>query len=119
MDTITITGIRQYGYTGLLAEEQVLGQWFEVNLTLGVDLSIAGMSDRLDDTVDYREAIAKTKHLIAHEKFALIERLAQAIADQILAIEGVQQVRVELAKLHPPIVDFGGRITIDITRHKP
>ncbi len=30
MDTIHVTGIRAYGYTGYLAEEQVLGQWFEV-----------------------------------------------------------------------------------------
>lgn len=31
MDSIHVTGIRCYGYTGLLPEEQVLGQWFEVD----------------------------------------------------------------------------------------
>ncbi|MGK7883005.1 MAG: dihydroneopterin aldolase, partial [Crocosphaera sp.] len=56
MDFIEVTGIRCYGYTGYLPEEQVLGQWFEVDLTLGVDLKDAGTSDNLDDTSDYRQA---------------------------------------------------------------
>ncbi len=34
MDCIHVTGIRAYGYTGYLPEEQSLGQWFEVDLKL-------------------------------------------------------------------------------------
>jgi hypothetical protein len=34
LDLIRISGIRHYGYTGFFAEEQVLGQWFEVNQPL-------------------------------------------------------------------------------------
>jgi 7,8-dihydroneopterin aldolase/epimerase/oxygenase len=37
MDFIQLTGIRCYGYTGYLAEERLLGQWFEVDLRIGVD----------------------------------------------------------------------------------
>ena len=40
MDCIYLTGIRAYGYTGYLKEEQVLGQWFEVDVKLWLDLSI-------------------------------------------------------------------------------
>ena len=50
MDTIEVKGIRSYGYTGFLAEEKVLGQWFEVDLTIWVDLKPSGMSDDLNDT---------------------------------------------------------------------
>lgn len=117
MDTILLTGIRCYGYTGYLIEEQVLGQWFEVNLTLGVELSQAGESDRIEDTVDYREAIGIVQRLIKTSKFALVEKLATAIANEILLIDRVQQVRVQLTKLAPPIPDYGGTITIDITRN--
>ena len=39
LDLIRISGIRHYGYTGFFAEEQVLGQWFEVNLSLWLDLA--------------------------------------------------------------------------------
>ena len=116
MDSIQVNGIRAYGYVGYLAEEKVLGQWFEVDLTLWVDLENAGKSDNIEDTVDYREAIAATKELITTARFNLVEKLVSAIADKILTIEKVSQVRVKLSKPAAPIPDFGGRITLDITR---
>lgn len=125
MDAIHLTGIRGYGYTGALPEEQVLGQWFEVDLTLWLDLSAAGCSDRLEDTLDYRRAIATVQQLIQTSKFALLERLATAIAEALLAQEispgspPIQQVQVRLTKLAAPIPNFGGRIAIDLTRSAP
>ena len=117
-DKIWVKAIRCYGYTGLLEEEQVLGQWFEVTLTLWVDLVIPGTSDQIEDTVDYRQAIALVKQLVSQEKFALVERLSQAIADALLTLKFVEKVRVQLIKVAPPIPDFGGQIMIDITRSR-
>lgn len=120
MDMIRLTGIRCYGYTGALPEEQVLGQWFEVNLGLWLDLTQPGQSDRLSDTLDYRSIIQTVQHLVATAKFALLERLATAIADSILANtpEGmaIQQVQVALTKLAAPIPGFDGNVTIELTR---
>ena len=116
MDCIRLTGIRCYGYTGYLAEEQVLGQWFEVDLTLWIDLAPAGESDDITDTLDYRHAIETVKQLVKTAKFALVEKLIRAIATVLLELEPVQQVRVQLTKPAAPIPDFGGKITIDITR---
>lgn len=116
MDSIQLTGIRCYGYVGLLPEEQVLGQWFEVDLTLWLDLAAAGESDEISDTLDYRQAIAMVKHLLKTSKFALVEKLANAIAQSILQLDKVQQVRVQLIKPAAPIPDFDGKIIIDITR---
>ncbi len=116
MDSIQISNLRCYGYTGFLPEEQVLGQWFEVDLTLWVDLAAAGQSDRIEDTLDYRAAIAAVKHIISTQKIALVERLAQVIADALLDLDRVEKVRVRLTKPAAPIPDFGGKITVDITR---
>ncbi|NJK55430.1 MAG: dihydroneopterin aldolase [Pleurocapsa sp. SU_5_0] len=116
MDSIQVSGIRAYGYVGYLPEEKVLGQWFEVDLTLWIDLSAAGKSDQITDTLDYREAIAIVKEQITTAKFDLVEKLVSAIADKILSLEKVNQVRVQLSKPAAPIPDFGGRITLDITR---
>lgn len=115
-DRIELTAIRCYGYTGFLAEEKTLGQWFEVDLSIQVDLSAAGQSDDLNHTLDYRTVIAKTKELVGTAQFDLVERLAQAIADAVLADDRVAEVRVRLHKPAAPIPDFGGRITIEITR---
>lgn len=116
MDCIQLTGIRCYGYTGYLQEEQVLGQWFEVDLTLWLDVAKAGESDEIADTLDYRGAIETVKQIVKTSKFALIEKLATAIANAMLELEYVQQVQVRLSKPAAPIPDFGGRITLEITR---
>lgn len=116
MDSIKVTGIRSYGYTGFLPEERILGQWFEVDLTLWLDLSKSGQSDNLDDSIDYRKAISIVKHIIKTAKFSLVEKLAHVIAEDILKLESVTKVRVKLSKPAPPIPDFEGKITIDITR---
>jgi dihydroneopterin aldolase len=118
MDSIQVKGIRAYGYVGYLPEERVLGQWFEVDLTIWVDLSAAAHSDDIADTLDYREAIALVKEQITTAKFALVEKLVSAIADKILSLDKVHQVRVQLSKPAAPIPDFGGRITLDIIRTK-
>jgi dihydroneopterin aldolase len=119
MDSIHLTGIRCYGYTGYLAEEQILGQWFEVDVKLWLDISTAAKTDAIEDTVDYRSLIAKVQHLVKTSKFALIERLVATIADSILIeCDRVLKVQVTLSKPAAPIPDFGGKITIELTRSK-
>ncbi|WP_448602319.1 dihydroneopterin aldolase [Thermoleptolyngbya sp.] len=115
-DCIYLTGIRAFGYSGFLDAEQVLGQWFQVDLTLCVNLSKAAESDRLEDTYDYRIDVAAVLSLIKTERFRLIERLAGAIADIMLSSGRVEQVTVRLTKMNPPIPDFTGQVAVEITR---
>ncbi|OCQ98015.1 dihydroneopterin aldolase [Oscillatoriales cyanobacterium USR001] len=118
MDSIQLTGIRCYGYTGYLAEEQILGQWFEIDITLWLDLAKPGKSDKIEDTLDYRTTIAIVQNLVKTSKYALIERLADVIAQAILEQPLVQKVKINLSKPAAPIPDFGGKITLEITRTK-
>ncbi len=119
MDCIYLTGIRAYGYTGYLPEEQVLGQWFEVDVKLWLDLSTPAQSDAIEDTIDYRSVISLVQNLVKNSKFALIERLAGTVADSILHCDDlVKQVEVNLSKPAAPIPDFGGKITINLIRTK-
>jgi 7,8-dihydroneopterin aldolase/epimerase/oxygenase len=118
MDFIQLTGIRCYGYTGYLQEERFLGQWFEVDLRIGVDLAPAGQSDRIEDTLDYRSVIAAVKEIISTAKFDLVEKLADTIVTKVLEFDKVQQVELKLHKPAAPIPDFGGKITIELTRSR-
>ena len=62
MGSIVIKGLRELGVHGVLPEEQTRPQPFEVDVELTVDLTTAGDSDALDDTVDYSavaEAISR------------------------------------------------------------
>lgn len=117
MDCIHLTEIRAYGYTGYLPEEQVLGQWFEVDVKLWLDLSKPAQTDAIADTLDYRSVISLVQHLVKSSKFALVEKLAGTIADSILQeCDRVTQVQVILSKPAAPIPDFGGKISIELTR---
>lgn len=118
-DCIYLSGIRAFGHTGYLPEEQTLGQWFEVDLTLWVDLAPAGASDRLEHTYDYSTAVKAIQHLIRTERFKLIETLVEAIAAIPLQSPLVDRVKVRLTKVTPPIPDFDGRVAVEITRPLP
>jgi dihydroneopterin aldolase len=119
MDCIHLTGIRGYGYTGFLPEEQALGQWFEVDVKLWLDLSQPAKTDNIEDTIDYRRVIGLVQKLLKTSKFALVERLAGVIADGILEdSDGISQVQVILSKTAAPIPDFSGKISIELTRSK-
>jgi len=115
-DCIHIKGIRAYGYVGFLPEEQVLGQWFQVDLTIWTDLSVAGQSDELSETYDYSSDVPKIQHLIQTVKYKLIEKLANDIAAILLTSPQVEQVQVRLTKLTPPIPNFSGQVALEITR---
>ncbi|RCJ17304.1 dihydroneopterin aldolase [Nostoc sp. ATCC 43529] len=119
MDCIYLTGIRGYGYTGYLPEEQVLGQWFEVDVRLWLDISAAAKTDAIEDTLDYRSVISLVQHLVKTSKFALVEKLVMVIADSILQqYDRITQVQVTLSKPNAPIPDFGGKISIEVTKTK-
>jgi 7,8-dihydroneopterin aldolase/epimerase/oxygenase len=118
MDCLHLKGIRAYGYTGALPEEQVLGQWFEVNLWIYLDLVPAGQSDVLADTLDYRHVITQVKEIMGRSHFALVERLATVIAEAVLTYPEVMEVKVHLIKVAPPIPDFSGQIQVEIVRAK-
>lgn len=118
MDAISITGIRCYGYTGFFKEEKFLGQWFEVDLKLWLDLTSACQNDGLESTLDYSKAIAVVKDLVKTSKFDLIEKLAEEVAKAILNFELVEKVDVKLTKVSAPIPDFDGKIAIELSRSK-
>ncbi|MEM1252522.1 MAG: dihydroneopterin aldolase [Cyanobacteria bacterium P01_H01_bin.21] len=116
-DCISVNGIRAYGYIGALPEENILGQWFEVDLTLWMDLSVAGKSDNLTDTHNYADVIQQTQQLIQTKKFKLIERLGDAIATQALANDDrLEKIQVTVTKLTAPVPNFDGRVAITMVR---
>jgi dihydroneopterin aldolase len=104
VDRILISGLRQLGVHGVLAEEQERAQPFGVDLELLVDLAKAGATDDLADTVDYGAVCDAVRTVIADEHYQLLERLADRIAEVCHASDSrVQGVVVEVRKLEPPV----------------
>jgi 7,8-dihydroneopterin aldolase/epimerase/oxygenase len=103
MGTIVIKGLRDLGIHGVLPEEQVRPQPFEVDIELTVDVESAGESDALEDTVDYSAVAEAVSRVVTSERYFLLERLATRIAEVCRVDERVTGVVVTVRKLHPPV----------------
>ena len=115
-DRIELRSIRVVGTHGALPEEQVRAQPFEVDLEVELDLSKAGRSDSIDDTLDYGGLVDTVVRIVEGEHAALLERLAERIADEVRRDERVQQVTVAIRKLRPPVPYDLGTAGVVITR---
>ena len=102
-DRIQLRGLRALGLCGALPEEQERRQPFEIDLDVEADLSLAGRTDRLEDTIDYGELCRRTEAVVLEERFVLMERLAERIAEVVLADGRVTAVTVTVRKLRPPV----------------
>lgn len=100
---IIIKGLRELGVHGVLPEEQTRPQPFEVDVELTADLSTAGESDALDDTIDYSAVCEAISRVVSSERYALLERLATRIAEVCRQDDRVTAVTVTVRKLHPPV----------------
>ena len=87
-----------------------------INITLLTDTRQAGLSDSIDDSINYR-TIAKKAQAIAEQAQRLtVEALAEDIARMILESENVQNVCVRVEK--PGAVRFSRSVGVEIERSK-
>jgi dihydroneopterin aldolase len=98
VDRIALQGMAFSGRHGVGAAERERAQRFKVDVELDADLSEAGRTDRLADTIDYRQVRAIAKDAIEGESVKLIETLATRIAEGVLALPKVRAVTVRVAK---------------------
>jgi dihydroneopterin aldolase len=103
LDRIILEGIQFYGYHGRNNEERVLGQPFEVYLEAELDLTAAGVSDDIADSVSYTDLYRVAKRHVEGPGRNLVEAVAHAIASEILDTYLVESVRVRVIKVRPPI----------------
>ncbi|EHA31748.1 dihydroneopterin aldolase [Bacillus subtilis subsp. subtilis str. SC-8] len=108
-----------YGYHGVFKEENKLGQRFKVDLTAELDLSKAGQTDDLEQTINYAELYHVCKDIVEGEPVKLVETLAERIAGTVLEkFQPVQQCTVKVIKPDPPIPGHYKSVAIEITRKK-
>lgn len=117
MDKIRLNGCQFYAYHGALAEEQVIGQIFKVDLDLEVDLMAASQSDDLEDTVHYGHVFERVKTIVETKKFALIERLAGFICEDLFEhFPSIQAITISIFKENPPIAGHYDSVGIVLER---
>lgn len=102
-DHILINGLRVVSVVGVLEHERLAPQPLRIDVDIHVDLHDAGLSDDLSETVHYGEVCQQLVEVAAHSADLLLERLAQRMADSVLAFPRVHAVDLTLTKLRPPI----------------
>ncbi len=115
-DRIELRGLRLLGVHGALSDEQARAQPFEVDLDVDADLAAAARSDDLADTVDYGALAEAMARVVGSERYALLESLAERMAEVALADDRVQSVTVTVRKLRPPVAVDLGTAGVRITR---
>jgi dihydroneopterin aldolase len=117
MDKIHVNQMEFYGYHGVFPEETKLGQRFGVDLTVDVDLSKAGQSDNLEDSINYAELYQTCRNIVEGEPFKLLEAVAEKIAGTVLErFPSVKECHVKVIKPDPPIPGHYKSVAVEITR---
>lgn len=116
MDRISVKGMSFYGHHGVDRREQETGQPFEVDLELRLDLSRAGSTDHLEDSVDYVEAYRYVRTVVEGSPRRLLEAVATEIAEGILDRFPVQAVAVTIKKPHAPLGGLFGSVEVSLER---
>lgn len=116
LDRLQLTGLRAFGHHGVYEHERERGQPFVIDVTVHLDLSTAGSSDRLGETIHYGMLAEEIVAAAERDPVDLIETLAERIALVVLAHRGARIVDVTVHKPEAPIsVEFAD-VAVSIQR---
>lgn len=115
-DRITLRGIEFMGRHGVPDDERATPQPFEVDLVVRLDLSRPARTDDLADTVDYSTLFDLAREVVEGHSFHLLEGLAGAIADAVLAAYPVDDVEVRVRKPKAPLPGAFDTVEVRIRR---
>jgi 7,8-dihydroneopterin aldolase/epimerase/oxygenase len=107
MGMIELEGMEFYAFHGHFKSERIVGNRFEVNISIETDCEKAAKSDHLSDALNY-EGIYKLIKEEMHQRSHLLENVAGRILTRIHnEYQNLGIVRVKISKAGPPM---GGHI---------
>ena len=119
LDQVALRGLRVRGRHGVLDAERDLGQYFVVDVVLHLDTRAAAADDDLSGTVHYGVLAEQVADVVAGEPVALVETLAQRVADVALAPDLVVAVDVTVHKPQAPVTVPFDDVEVRIRRWRP
>ncbi len=114
MDKIIIKDLLVRGIIGVNDWERESPQDILINIEIDADVGKAGVSDNLEDTINYRTI---TKQVISHVESSTpftVESLAERISAICLSEPMAQKVRVRVEK--PGALRFAKSVGVEIER---
>ncbi len=99
--SLFVRRLRMDARIGVYDWEKAAPQPLLIDLEFDTASLLACHTDRLSDTVDYAEVVARLRELSMAQHFDLVEALAEAMALLVQREFGVPWVRLTLTKLAP------------------
>lgn len=100
---IEINNFKIFAYHGFYDEEQKLGNWFRINLRIGLNFFKSAQTDSLSDTLNY-EKVFEVINIQMRIKSRLLEHLAMRIAKNLIPLDdSINYLRIKIEKLLVPI----------------
>ena len=115
-DQILIKDLLLRTIIGINPEERRNRQDVLINIVLHADTHAAGVSDDIEDAVNYRTITKQVIELVESSQFYLVEKLAAQIAAICLRDRRVTQVRVRVEK--PGALRFARSVGVEIERSR-
>jgi FolB domain-containing protein len=116
VDKIFIKGLIARGIIGINDWERENPQEILINITLYTNISAAGKSDNIQDSVNYKTVAKKAIQHAESSHRLTVEALASDLADLCLQDPKVQKVCVSVEK--PRAVRFSASVGVEIERER-
>lgn len=119
MDKIYIEDLEVFANHGVFEEEKTLGQKFLVSAKLYLDLQKSGMSDNLEDTVNYGQICYDIEEVLTNHTFDLIETAAENVAQYVLSkYESIYRIKLKIKKPWAPIKMSLNHVAVEVDRSR-
>lgn len=116
MDVIFINDLRLDMLIGVHGWERKVPQTVQLDLEIGVPDTGRPRSDRIGETIDYSRVITRIHESLRRNRFLLVERLAEHLAQLVMTEFEAPWVRVSVSKL--AVQQSVKRVGITIERGK-
>ena len=101
MDIIFINELKLDMLIGVYDWERKVPQTMQLDLEVGIPGDRAAQSDKLADTIDYAAIVSRIEASLRENRFSLLEKVAEHVAEVILHDFKSPWVKVSLTKLAP------------------
>ena len=116
-DRIEIKGLKVFAHHGVYDFEKENGQDFYIDVILYTNTRNAGISDKLEESVDYGNVCFFISNFMKNNRFDLIEAVAEEMAETILLkYDLINKARVTVHKPNAPIELEFEDVSISIER---
>jgi 7,8-dihydroneopterin aldolase/epimerase/oxygenase len=100
MDTIFLEQVSVQTKLGVPEWERLKLQTIILDIEICYDLSKSCQSDRIEDTIDYGQVVARIRETLHENSFKLVEALAEHICQLILKEFDAQKIKIKVSKPH-------------------